>query len=211
MVKLCSVKKGFTLVEALTSMLIISIFFAIMSKTMTTRSSHELSQKPEYHHGYYECYNEKGYLTPTGAYRAGSWRTQKYSNDHFTSSKDRSSTSSAACTFTPVPGTAFAVIYAFPGDAGINEDNYKNSSLGENVLKRINVYKQYLPQFTDKVNIPKNRMGFVPTEFMNLPPEDPPELNYNDFLQFVRQNYPTSLLAQDENVNWLGPGIFICW
>lgn len=51
------VKKGFSLVEALLVMVIISILFAAGTKVITTRPKPMAQTTP---HGYYECYNDSG-------------------------------------------------------------------------------------------------------------------------------------------------------
>ena len=48
-----SFKNGFSLMEALISMLIISIFFVASTKVMTTKQKDPPMRNP---HGYYECY-----------------------------------------------------------------------------------------------------------------------------------------------------------
>ena len=46
-------KRGFSLIEALVSMLILSVFFAATAKVWSKRQKPE---KPKYPHGYFECY-----------------------------------------------------------------------------------------------------------------------------------------------------------
>ena len=50
-------KKGFSLAEALISMLVISVFFIVASKVMTMRPKTEYALA---RHGYYECYKYGG-------------------------------------------------------------------------------------------------------------------------------------------------------
>ena len=195
MVNISSLKKGFTLVEALTSMLIISIFFAIMSKTIISKP--KTVEKPEHHHGFYECYNMDAY------------------SDGMESDSTLSEDEEAECTFKPVPGTAFAVIYTFNGKDYINETTNNRINISDTNQREIKVYKRDLLQFTaDEIYIPKGDLGKVPEYYLNMTKEEMEnaELTYWDFLNLVKDNYEQqSILFKRPGMNWYGPGIFIIW
>lgn len=81
--------------EALVVMAIISIFFAAVSKIITTKPK---SQKQVNSHGYYECYVDGGYK-------------QRYVRDEIATIVENVST----CTFDPPSGLAFFNINTYGG------------------------------------------------------------------------------------------------
>ena len=86
-------KKGFSLAEALISMLILSIFFLATSKVMTTKQKPDEQVNP---HGFYECYVRNGDL-----------KQRRASESSVTAEQSVDS-----CTFTPSQGIAYVTIYA---------------------------------------------------------------------------------------------------
>ena len=89
------VKDGFSLVEALISMLIISLFFVASTKVMTTKQKDPPMRAP---HGYYECYK-----------RLGLWY------EHSSSSEEKQISSSDLCGVTPPVGAANINLHMFTG------------------------------------------------------------------------------------------------
>lgn len=87
-------KNGFSLAEALISMLILSIFFLATSKVMTTKQKPDEQVNP---HGFYECY-----------VRNGNQLVQRRASESNVTAEQFVD----SCTFTPSQGIAYVTIYA---------------------------------------------------------------------------------------------------
>lgn len=101
MVDIKNKKFGFSLAEALVSMLVMSMFFIATSKIITTKPKKEVQANK---HGYFECYYDGGVLK------------QKRSDGSYAG--EATIASGNVCTFTPPKGIAFALIYTLNNTNG---------------------------------------------------------------------------------------------
>ena len=124
MVDIKNKKFGFSLAEALVSMLILSVFFVATSKIITTKPKQEVQSNK---HGYFECYYD------------GEQLKQKRSDGSYAGEPVAVS---SACYMTPPAGIDFVIIYAlnngrfyncqepqFSGDNGSDEVKITDSDL----------------------------------------------------------------------------------
>ena len=102
MIKRQNTKLGFSLMEALVSMLILSVFFAATAKVITKKKKPE---KIVYPHGYYECYYDGGSL---------------YSGESTNfAAPEIKQISGSSCTFTPGTGKiVYKVTVIYPDNNG---------------------------------------------------------------------------------------------
>ena len=94
-------KFGFSLFEALVSMLILSIFFLASTKVITQKQKTEVQRNP---HGYYECYIVNGAM----------WHRRVVGSS--ASAAVRTNT----CTFVPPSGITFVNLHCFDGERYYN-------------------------------------------------------------------------------------------
>lgn len=95
MVKFRNIKTGFSLVEVLVSMLLMSIFFLATTKVITVKQT---GDKVEVAHGYYECYYSSG------------WYEHRLEG-----ASEKAPKSVSTCTFFPPKGTPMVQVYVVSG------------------------------------------------------------------------------------------------
>ncbi len=120
MVDIKNKKFGFSLAEALVSMLVMSMFFIATSKIITAKPKKEIQANK---HGYFECYYEGVVLKQKRS-------DGSYAGEPINAGND--------CTFTPPSGIAFAVIYTLHNTNGRkfyhSQEPQFNSDKGEDVI-----------------------------------------------------------------------------
>ena len=187
MVKRMNKKSGFSLAEALVSMLVVSVFFMAASKIITTKPKKELEQSK---HGYFECYVEGGALK------------QKRSDGSFGATPATVATGQP-CRFTPPGGVAFFVIYALNTKENVGRGFYVSQESqfnSEDGNEEVTIDRTELSRFQDYMD----ETGNINTSIYPL-------------VNFFESSYPSSsiyhLLKTDQGVitNYAGPAVFIGW
>lgn len=134
-------KLGFSLVEALISMLILSIFFLASSRVITQKQMVEVQENP---HGYYECYIDNGAI----------WQHMSISG-MFTI---RQNVTASGCSFTPPVGVNFFnVHYYLDGDGYYtNQQVILNERVdlgGPGGIDRPGVFNRVSPDVIDAMTV----------------------------------------------------------
>ena len=205
MVEIKNTKCGFSLAEALISMLILSLFFIATSKIMTTKPKAEISENK---HGYFECYHD------------GTNLKQKRSDGSYAGAPINVS----ECSFIPPKGIAFANIYVLnttgirhfddDGEPVLDEDGNI-----ERIHKERRFYVGVEPQFSgnadveindDTIKIDQNLLYYFQDELYEAGEGD---ININALINFFATCHPSSsiyaLLQSDPS--YAGPAVFIGW
>lgn len=191
MVKRTADKKGFSIAEALVSMLVVSVFFLATSKVMTQKQPKEY-QEPI--HGFYECYvtteDDVKKLKQKLAIGQSNPPVQTVSQ----------------CELDPPKDLPLAIIYAI---AGTDDDT--TTPVGEERKNRI--YKAIEPQFNKAFRISSiNELRTFHTDaLVDIEADD---LEWTDVQKFLRLSYPHSGLyemMESGSYNPQDPALFIGW
>ena len=181
MVDIKNKKFGFSLAEALVSMLVMSMFFIATSKIITTKPKKEVQANK---HGYFECYYDGGVLK------------QKHSDGSYAGEPTNAG---SACTFTPPSGIAFALIYTLNNTNGRkfyhSQEPQFNSDNGEDVVTISAGELSSFQEETEQVNSEGNDNKY---ELMN-------------FFASSYPSSSIYKLLQDTDCQYSGPAVFIGW
>ena len=181
MVDIKNKKFGFSLAEALVSMLIMSMFFIATSKIITTKPKKEVQAN---RHGYFECYYDGGVLK------------QKRSDGSYAGEPINAGN---ACTFTPPTGIAFVLIYTLNDTNGRkfyhSQEPQFNSDNGEDVITISGSELRYFQDITEQIEAGGNSNVY---ELMN-------------FFQASYPSSSIYALLQNSNNTYSGPAVFIGW
>ena len=187
MVKRMNKKSGFSLAEALISMLVVSVFFMATSKIITTKPKKEIEQSK---HGYFECYVEDNVMK------------QKRSDGSF-GATPVTVASGHPCRFTPPNGVAFFVIYALNTTEDVGKGFYVSQESqinSEDGIEEITIDSDELTHFQDYMD-----------------EAGKPNTSIYPLINFFESSYPSSsiyhLLKTDQGVvtDYAGPAVFIGW
>ena len=186
MVKRTADKKGFSIAEALVSMLVVSVFFLATSKVMTQKQPRETQETI---HGFYECYvkNEDG--------------EKKLKQRRAIEQSSPPEQSVTQCELDPPSGIAFAIIYAIAGTA---DDPME----GKN-----KIYRAVEPQFNKTFTIASDeKLRTFHSDFLMDVQAD--SLDWTDVQKFLELSYPHSgLLEMMKNGEYdpQDPALFVGW
>ena len=109
MVRINTLKTGFSLAEVLISMLILSVFFIATSKVISVKPKKEVQT---FRHGYYECYMQNGNLYEKRADGSSTGGNPSLVRD---------------CIFEPPGGIAYVLIYAINVDPSDGKSKFYSS------------------------------------------------------------------------------------
>jgi len=138
-------KSGFSLIEALVSMLVLSIFFLASSHVITQKQTDEVQENP---HGYYECYIDNG----------ATWQHLSMSN-MFTLPQDVTAT---GCSFIPPTGINFFNVHYFDGQEYLtNQQVILNERVdlpdGPQSIDQEGVFKRVTQEEIDRMTVAQRR------------------------------------------------------
>ena len=179
-------KFGFSLAEALVSMLVLSMFFLATSKIITTRPKAEVIT---YKHGYFECYMQGGQLM------------QKLSEENANTSPKNAGT---ACTYIPPKGISFLIIHAFND----HENNIRKFYTSEEAFIDGDSITG-----SDEVSINAVQLAKFHEYLEDGNEELVGNDKINEFINFLGLSHPTSSLYQilKTDPTYKGPALFIGW
>ena len=176
-------KPGFSLAEALVSMLVLSIFFVASSRIITTKPKKEVQMN---RHGYFECFKD----------HSGVMKQKRCDGSY---AGDLIRVEDGVCRFTPPRGIAFVVIYALNNGAFYTwTEPQFNSDRGND--DEITIDESDLANFQANM------------EFQEEDPSGG-NSNMAPLKNFFQSSYPSSSIYEelDKFSTYQGPAVFIGW
>ena len=184
MVDIKNKKFGFSLAEALVSMLVMSMFFIATSKIITTKPKKEVEAN---RHGYFECYIDSD----------GSMKQKRADGSY---AGVPTAVVGNTCRFTPPRGIAFILMYA------LNDYNGRKFYLAQE--PQFNA-----EDGVDEITITRNELRYFHYQPYMEDVGEGNENTYV-LMNFFQSSYPSSSiykLLKDSGNTYSGPAVFIGW
>ena len=180
-------KFGFSLAEALVSMLVLSMFFMATSKIISTKPK---SENITYIHGFFECYTDGGRVM------------QKLAQENAVTTPKAAP--GGTCTFTPPKGIDFVIIYALnDSDGGVTKFYTSTDPIldGDSITG------------SDKVTITSAQLANFQDYLEESEGTEQGNDQINEFINFLAMSHPKSSLygILKNDPTYKGPAVILGW